>query len=302
MKALCLTTGTRNCETLWRSFECLGHECHPHRYDDRPHARHDELVDLARDLRPDIIIYIGAIEQSPECKPVPRPDIFLQLKECAPIVHLCGDASDKPWWSWLENYDRLQCFSAQVSMDGNFETPISHFSNGLVLLSPMDNRVFRPAPWEQRTTQFGLVGGQGHTKRQSMILELQRRGILQFSDSSFEKSYAVMAEIMNNTKITLNVPFNGTGDRMHIKGRVIEAGLAGCCLLEGECSPTASWFSPGLDYLEYDNLDRVVHLVNEIPDEQLQAMAERFHKRVVAEHGPDVFWAKVLKVAGIACQ
>lgn len=301
MKALCLITGTPNCETLWRSFECLGHECHPHRYDDRPHDRHNELVDLALSLRPDVIIYIGAIEQSAHCKPVPTVETLLRLRDCAPSVHLCGDASDRPWWDWLLKYDAAGCFSAQVSMDGNNETPISQFANGLVLLSPMDVRPFHPKSWNERTTKLGLVGGQGHSRRQALIMDLQRREILTFTDHNHGASYERMAELMCTTKVTLNSPFNGTGDRTHVKGRVIEAGLAGCCLFEGAESPTANWFTPGQDYLEYQNNEHVIQLINETSDEQLCTMAQRFHGRVMAEHHPQVFWAKVLAKAGVSC-
>lgn len=301
MKALCLITGTPNCETLWRSFECLGHECHTHRYDDRPHDRHNELVDLALALRPDVIIYIGAIEQSPQCKPVPRIDILLRLKDCAPSIHLCGDASDRPWWDWLHNYNQAGCFSAQVSMDGNADTPISQFANGLVLLSPMDVRPFHSKAWEERTTKVGLVGGQGHTRRQHLILNLQRQGILTFTDHTLGSSYARMAELMCDTKITFNSPYNGTGDRTHVKGRVIEAGLAGSVLLEGIESPTAHWFNPGQDYLEYQSLEHAVQIVTDTPDDDLYAIAQRFHGRVMAEHHPQVFWSKVLAKAGVSC-
>lgn len=301
LKALCLTTGTRNCETLWRSFECLGHECHPHRYDDRPHDRHNELVDLALSLRPDVIIYIGAIEQSAHCKPVPTVETLLRLRDCAPSIHLCGDASDRPWWSWLTTYNERECFSVQVNMDGNSDTPISQFTNGLVLLSPMDVRPFHPKPWNDRGTKLGLVGGQGHTQRQQLILGLQQRGVLTFSDSSAERSYASMAELMCDTKITLNSPFNGTGDRMHVKGRVIEAGLAGCCLLEGYDSPTSRWFNPGQEYFEYQSLEHAIQIVNDTSDDHLCVVAQRFHSRVMTEHHPKTFWNKVLAKAGVSC-
>lgn len=299
MKALCLVTHSRDCENKWRSFESLGHECIEHRYDDRPHDRHKELIDLAKAVKPDVIIYIGAIEQY-HSNPVPSVDVLCGLREVAPSIHLCGDASDRPWWPWLEKYDTHQCFSTQVSMDGNLETPIAQFATGLVLLTPTDTRSFQSKSWAERSIKLGLVGGQGHTKRQSLIIELQRRGILAFSDTSVERSYASMAELMCNTKITLNVPFNGTGDRMHVKGRVIEAGLAGSCLLEGVGSPTANWFNTGEHYLEYDNLDRVIQLVNDTPDEQLQTMAKRFSNRVRVLHHPVVFWDRVLAKAGVS--
>jgi hypothetical protein len=184
-------------------------------------------------------------------------------------------------------------------MDGNYETPIGRFPNGLILLSPMDVRPFNPRPWSERRTKLGLVGGIGHTNRHALISQLSAKGLLTFHNTDTERSYADMAETMCNTKVTLNSPFNGTGDRLHVKGRVIEAGFAGCCLMEGVGSPTSAWFQPGVDYLEYRDIEHAAWLINETPDDQLREMAARFHERIMIEHHPKTFWNKALTRAGV---
>lgn len=301
MLALALVTHTNDCFNKWKSFESLGHEVIVEQYDNRPHDRHIELVELAKRIRPDLIIYIGAIEQTHYCKPVPTPDILCRLREVAPSVHICGDGSDKAWWSWLEKYEQQECFSVQVNIDGNRNSPIASFDNGLILLTPIDPRAFSPRPWGARNIHLGMVGGIGHTYRQAVLNALKPHGLRHdYADPVSGRSYAEMGEIMSRTKITLNIPTNGSGSAPHVKGRVLEAGFAGCCLLEG-VGTTSDWFTPGIDYLEYDSVDAAIRLLSETSDEHCQLIAAQLHKRVLSQHSPEVFWEEVLYTAGVDC-
>lgn len=295
MKALALITYT-DCENKWRSFACLGNEVRVEQYDNRPHDQHGQLVDLAKQVSPDIIIYVGAIEQY-HGRPCPQPDILRAINHVAPMVHICDDAADKPWWPVLEQYDREKCFSVQVAIDGVFETPIRTFENGMTLLTPIDFRPFKPKPWRERSIKAGMVGGLGYGPRQQYTEYLQKKGVLDFRQGPVGRSYDEMAEVMCDTKITYNYGMKGSCEGFHVKGRVIEAGFSGCCLLETKDSPTAKWFIPGLDYLEYENPDHAAQVITNTIDEKLQWMANRLHSKVVKEHHPAVFWKRVLEKA-----
>lgn len=294
MKALALVTHTNNCESLWRSFESLGHECHAEVYDDRPHSRHNELVDLAVSFKPDLIIYIGAIEKYHN-RPVPYPDILCRLREIAPSVHICGDASCHTWWEPLQEYDDKQCFTVQVSIDGSHNTPIAKFKNGIILLTPTDPRAFEPQiPWDEKDIKCGYVGGLSPWQRQEVVRNLTQQGLLQHIAGSPNRSYARMGKLMNKMKISFNMCINGAGDNFHVKGRVIEAGFAGSCLMEQSGATTAQWFSPGQDYLEYMSIDHAARIIKDVEDDVLRGFAQRFQKKVREQHHPKVFWDKVL--------
>lgn len=293
MKALALVTHTSNCEPFWRSLEAIGYEVKVLQYDDRPHDRHSELIDTARIQKPDFIVYIGAYEPS-HGKPVPSADTLRRIKEIAPLILICGDAADSPWWPVLDDYHQKQCFTVIVAIDGSFETPIARYPEGLTLLTPTDPRSFHPLPWDQRPIKFGMIGGTGHRDR--LIRDLQARGLIDFRQGPVGRSYNDFAQLMCQTKITLNCAETGTGKYLHVKGRVIEAGFAGSVVLEVRGSPLSAWFTPGVDYLEYGSLDDVVALLN-LPDGALQEIASRFNEKMIANHHPKVFWDKILTKA-----
>jgi len=84
-------------------------------------------------------------------------------------------------------------------------------------------------------------------------------------------------------------------DGTHVKGRVIEAGLAGATLIEQANAETARWFVPGEDYITFATIDEIrqqIHWVESHPDEA-QKMANRLHDKVLRDHSPRVFWSDV---------
>lgn len=93
----------------------------------------------------------------------------------------------------------------------------------------------------------------------------------------------------------LNHPDTGTGTSQHVKGRVLEAALAGCILFELRGSPTEQWFIPHVDYLPYDGPDDLIANLDWIaknPD-KAETMARRLQEKVRFEHSPAVFWAAI---------
>jgi hypothetical protein len=143
MHALFLVTYTEDCEKNWRSWKSIGNTCDVEVYDNRPHDRQKEIVAQAEAIKPQVIVYIGAIEKYHR-RPVLKSDILKRLRDIAPSIHICGDASDKPWWEWLMLYDAQECFSVQVSIDGSFDTPLADSDTGMIKLTPTDPSTFAP--------------------------------------------------------------------------------------------------------------------------------------------------------------
>ena len=89
---------------------------------------------------------------------------------------------------------------------------------------------------------------------------------------------------------------------MHVKGRVVEVGMAGGLLLEMKGSPTPNFFTPGVDYLEWESMEEAHDIVNrmsERPDET-EAFGMRLREKVLSNHGPDKFWGRILSRCGLA--
>ncbi len=291
MKAVALITYT-DCFNKWKSLESVGHDVTVIQYDDRPHERHGELVDAVRVINPDFTLLIGAIEQY-HGRPVPYPDVLRAIKSIAPFVHMCDDAGDPPWWPMLEVYEAEKCFTVQVSIDGAPGTPIDRFENGMLALTPIDWRSFKPVPWDKKTINLGMVGGLGHASRREITESLLYKGILDFRVGPIGRSYDEMAEIMCSTKVTYNIGITGSTQSMHVKGRVVEAGFAGSDLLEKAGSPLERWFSRD-EYMMFDTADEAVYLMENTSDAELQHMAHRLRSRILREHHPAVFWHNVL--------
>lgn len=294
MEALFLVSHTMNCENFWRSWTCIGNTCRVERYDVYPRDRQDALVEFVRTANPDVVVYVGAVEQYYN-RPVPTVETLKRIHGLVPSIHICCDGGDDPWWEWLTLYDRERCFSAQVNIDGNFSTPLAGFTNGIVKLAPTDPDLFVPMPWHMRPTFVGMAGSLGNTYRDPFVHALTHHAQL---DRRHEMSLAEMGAFLGGCRIIVNHPITGTGRHTHVKARVTEAGWAGACCLEMSNPNTAAWFPDDL-YLQYQNADDALQKIAWCRDNDgaLKDMAERFHQFVAERHHPRVFWRDVLAKA-----
>ena len=322
MRALFVTSATNETIKYGESFACLpGNSIESCRYTERfktkkgvvEQGRMDEEV-YAHALRyqPDLIVYIGS-----RWGELPSMGTLGSMnKNVAPVVHLCSDAADHPWHDLLLDYAKAKCFALQVAIDGNKDWPLHNDPNGLTALTPFDPRRYPdPKPHAERDIHFGYsgsIGSAGNPRkkrspsiRYRIVDECRRDGGMQIREREDhnvgleDRTYQAYVDYLGRCRVTLNVPFSGTQAAMQVKGRVVEAGLAGCVLLEHRGAPTAYWFTPGVDYLEYDNAGHANQLAAALKPDESQAMAMRLRARVLAEHGPEAFWSRVLKRIGL---
>lgn len=226
-----------------------------------------------------------------------QAETFKAIKSNTPIVHLCFDASDSPWWPLLEEYETKDCFSLTVNCDGCKDWPVGR--KGLTLFCPVDPRPYQPRPLSERRIRFGWCGGYGGGFRQEMVQFLTSTNppllTVKPRDERYG-SYAEYARFMCDTKIALNMAFSGSGHSKQFKARCIEAGFAGCLLLEQEGSATADWLVPGIDYAIYRSKEdawSAVNWLSNLPDSQ--RIADNLRRKVWANHSPQVFWKQVFE-------
>ena len=286
MKALFITTKTSDCVNHVNAWESVFGPA------DRVTFNHVALrndwffEDKARELKPDVIFYIGA------CKAIgnPIPDTFTRLRNIAPLVNLCSDAADKPWHQVLETYKKHGCFDLQVSIDGARNAPVD-----LAVLTPTDPYMFTSD--YVRNIHCGFSGTIGrHTMRDMILTPLVKTGIVEFL--ARKNSYTEHAYFIQHCLLTINVPMTGTGRGMHVKGRVIESGLAGCALLEMKGSPAYDWF-PTDALIPYTDHNDAGPLIRDLPQDVISHHAQILSKTVRATYTPKLIYGSILDRLGL---
>lgn len=292
MRGLILTTRTPDTEKLVRSFTSIVPETAVERYD----VFGVDVGHLAEQHRPDVIVYIGACMPHQDGCPIPTTDALCRANQVAPMVHICSDAADPPWWPLLEEYDRVGAFRLQVAIDGSHENPIARF--GMVALTPVDPGMFNPLPWHQRGTPAGFCGGGG--ARTPILQRLASSGLVWRNPGPWV-TYPEVCEFYSQCRIVINDARTGTGQKRHIKGRFVEASLAGAMLLEPRDSPARNWFEPGIDFLEYGSDDEAENVIRTAPSrgDADRDMAERMRGKMLERHAAPVFWRSVFGRIGL---
>lgn len=258
-----------------------------------------EINRKASEYKPDMIVYVGACSGN-----IPSPELFRKLQdELAPTVLFVSDAADVPWWNLINRYEESRSFSVQVALDGNFNWPGK--DKHITALTPISPEYFisPPKPHSDRIMMFGYAGQLGHPRR-VMIAQMIQFGLTtrqrQAPSGGLESdslTYRQAALFMSNTRIMPNFCATGSNQTTHVKGRVVEAGWAGCLLLEQAGSPTSEWFEKGVDYLEWKDIGEVKEIVDKFKDkpEESQAFGERLRKKVMDKHSPEKFWNAIFE-------
>ena len=301
MRTLFLSTSSNETTKYLESLECLKlGPCEMLRYDSADQTEAN-MYSRAKESKPDLIVYIGGVYgKQPATSTLARINAKI-----APMVHLCSDAADAPWWALLREYHLAGCFTLQVAIDGNLHWPLA--DSQLTLLTPINPAHFNGTvkPHAEREYVCGWAGNAGSEggRRRAVLTELMLRNLLRVRMRSGEMdTYDAMCAFLGNCRMSLNISWSGTEQAHQVKGRVIETGLAAGVLLEIKGSPTAQWFTPGVDYLEYSTMDELIEAIKcyelQLPSWG-EEMGKRLQARVLAEHHPRVFWGKILERIGL---
>ena len=290
MRALFLTTKTSDCANhvnAWESaFGKPDHVTFNHEGIRNDHV----LIEATRAVNPDIIFYIGAMKGLGN----PRAETYQELRRIAPTVNFCSDAADTPWHPVLATYARLKCFDLQVSIDGAAEAPVD-----FTTLTPVDPRPFDIEVNHElrKDIRFGFSGSVGRWNGRSEIVKsLEWFGGLTVRHRQSGDTYHDHARFMRRCRMILNISATGSGHRNHIKGRVLEAGWAGCALLESEGSPIGNWF-PSDCYLTYRDPREAAEIVRDTDDATIDRYAKRLSEEVRTRFHPKIIYTDILKRA-----
>lgn len=254
------------------------------------------MLDIAAKETPDVILFDGIADATR----LPTTHTLRRLRSIAPLVLLSGDLSDPPWWPFLEEFRDEKCFDLYVNFDGG--SPWPRPEPYLDLLTPIAHEFYEmPKPLAQRLVPFGFCGGCASPSRWEIIGYLvENAGLKILPRDERYGSYKRYADFMMECRLTVNVPISGSDTSRQVKGRVLEAGLAGTCLLEHESSAAQHWFTPHEDYVVYRTREEAAELSRELLADipRMEAIAQRLQRKVRENHSPAIFWAKVFEAVG----
>jgi len=286
MRALFLTTETNDTDSLVRAWDC---------WNDVPSvrikfpyqgARSDAaIVAAAKEAKPDVIFYIGAHAGSG----LPSIDTFKALRAIAPTIDLVCDAGDQPWHPVIEDYRAHDCFDLQVGLDGHAGAPVD-----LVTVTPVDPRPF-DGPGPERDIACGFSGNFGRRGvRGAIVLPLVDAGLVKVRmRQTVGDGYSDHANFLRRCRVVLNTSFAGSARTHHIKGRVLEAGMAGAALLELTASPIADWFPPE-SYFTFADVADAPRALAEITPDLAAARAAMFGGIVRERYHPSKIYGEIL--------
>lgn len=334
-RVLFFTTSTNNTHTFWSSLDGLA-DVSVFPYDRKWHDVAQQLVandpanlqriqtgqmrirrdDCAMDkemlleakiAEPDLIVYVSAWQGDF----VPLNETLGEINQIAPVVHLLCDGGDHPWWPQLQEFERRGTFSLTVNIDGSHQWPGGKEWSGpydqhkyMTLLTPVDIRAFAPAAsWSfaERPYAIGYAGNKAGPFREAVVGRLNGvRGFAFKERDPHPNSYDAFAQFLKLVRVSVSVPFTGSGQAKHVKGRVLESGFAGCCLLEWVNDATRAWFTPRHEYFEYGSVEECAELAEWLAHHPRIAedTARALHDRLWREHAPSVFWGKVFERLG----
>lgn len=291
MKAMFATTKTIDCVNHVNAWESVYGPSVVWTYEHNPLSagtfkNHWQVIEIAEQEQPDVIFYIGACDAPGN----PSPDILRDLNKVAPLINLCSDAADGPWHKEMVKYAKHGCFSLQVGIDGNGDS-CADFNT----LTPVDARPFNVVA--TRDIRCGFSGTVGRWNPRSEIVN----ALMWFGGLTVRprgESYRSHIEFMGRCQMLLNVSNTGTGKRHHIKGRVLEAGYSGCCLLESEGSPIGDWFPDDCYFIYKDPLE-AADLIANLSDSKISHAAKRLGEEVRSRYTARQIYSGILKAVDV---
>jgi len=179
-------------------------------------------------------------------------------------------------------YKKHGCFAAQVAIDGADTAD-------LAVLTPVDPTPYRTLP---KNIGFGFSGSVGRwNTRAEVINALEWLGGLLVRKRGGD--YQEHVDFMCRTKILFNTAWTGTGERFHVKGRVIEAGHANCALLEHVDSPIGRWFPDGA-WFPWENPKDAADIVKNVSDVEIERSARLLNETVMEKYTAKKIYQEIL--------
>jgi len=278
----------------WKSWH--SDETSVFRYDITGAPRDAQILEHARKFNSDVIFYSSAVAGSG----IPSVDTLKSLRSMAPLIHLCGDAADYPWYEPLLMYKKEECFDLQVTVDGAIAIP----GIDMTIIMPADPRPFEgEAPDRDILCGFPGQCGQGHP-RYDVLTPLVDEGLVTYRARGgalpveISDKYGDYAHFLRRCKVCINFSHTGSGVLHHVKGRVVEAALGGAALLDMEASLTKEWVPKEYIFL-YKDVEDAARIIKNMDYEDAAERAKLFQAYVSDNYNAEKSYKAMLERIGL---
>lgn len=167
------------------------------------------------------------------------------------------------------------------------------------LWTPVPESPAGPPPSER--AQGALFAGKivGYRQREKMLDAIREAGVtVQFRENTKMVLQAFRASL-HSVAAVVNMAADRKTGAWQMKGRVIEAGMAGCVLLEQRNPVTAMHLNEGEDYLAWDSPKELPALIARVRSGAADDIAHSLAEKVRTKFTAAAFWSRVSE--GVLC-
>ena len=254
------------------------------------------------DGRPDVVVYWATLNR----ERMLSDETLRWLRSRARLVLWCSESSSPHYAELLAHYRKQDMFDLRVGTDGGSEACFTKDLIDYTTLWPVDpwwyqgwddiehRYIGRPSDKDINLGFGGSIGDDRKPLIRSFGDALTVRERKAGNGEEFDRYGSYAAWLMRCRAVVNDAALDGG---WAVKNRVIEAGLAGCCLFEMAGSPLTRWgIEPGRDYLMFDpQVPEAVRAVVESPEfpDIAATFGSRLREKVQQFH-PSKFWQRVV--------
>ncbi len=170
-------------------------------------------------------------------------------------------------------------------------------SKHLYLWTPINKYLFRP---DNQSIDVSFIGSSRYPERQIYLNQLAEKIhniIINGGQRESGLSYEAYATFLRKSKININFARNPMGQGYEqLKGRVFETISSSSLLLEEKNSSTSDFFTPGLDYIEFENLEDLLNKIKYYSENESDriSIAENGCRKHNKFYTSNHFWDRVM--------
>lgn len=255
------------------------------------------LFEKCDSYRPDLVFI--AMQPKPEFTPKRQTLTNLRERLNIKVATIFGDTFSDNGVEWMEYFADHVDLILVLDSYHNYQNLVADPDKYLPIWLPLDPNIYFNTA-EDRPIDVSFLGStESYPDRILALGVLISQGIDLQTKGGQREAYLpplAYAGLLRQSKLTLNFSRTRFGyPAFQCKGRVMEATMCGCLLLEEKNDETPLWLTPGEDYVAFENeadlADKVRYYL-EHDDERLR-IAGAGQQKASSRFGPAQFWRRV---------